>query len=111
MSTTQPLLTEEMRQQAIGTETAPVTTDIEKGAIIKFAQAIGDSNPIYSDEAAARKTPYGTLVTPPTFLRSMRSVRPTIPFDIPFDRVLDAVDWIIVTDGLGELKDGAFLHL
>ena len=59
MSSTQPLLTEEMRQQAIGTETAPVTTDVEKGAIIKFAQAIGDPNPLYNDEIGARRSQYG----------------------------------------------------
>lgn len=83
-----------MRKQAIGSKSDPITLEVEKGAILQFAQAIGDNNPVYNDEAAARKTPYGTLIAPPTFLRSMRSVRPTIPFDIPFDRVLDAgSDW------------------
>ncbi len=83
-----------MRKQAIGSKSDPITLEVEKGAILQFAQAIGDNNPIYNDEAAARKTPYGTLIAPPTFLRSMRAVRPTIPFDIPFDRVLDAgSDW------------------
>ena len=53
MSTSTPLLTEEMRQQAIGRETSPVTAEIEKGAIIKFAQAIGDDNPVFNDEEAA----------------------------------------------------------
>ena len=68
MSTPTPLLTEEMRQQAIGRESEPVTTDAEKGAIIRFAQAIGDVNPLFSDEAAARHGRYGGLIAPPTFL-------------------------------------------
>ena len=59
MSTPTTFLTEEMRQQAIGLEGPPVTTEIEKGAIIKFAQAIEDDNPIFNDEEAARKSPYG----------------------------------------------------
>lgn len=83
-----------MRKQAIGSKSDPVTLEVEKGAILQFAQAIGDDNPIYTDESAARKTSYGTLIAPPTFLRSMRAVRPIIPFDMPFDRVLDAgSDW------------------
>ena len=87
-------LTEEMRQQAIGLEGPPVTTEVGKGAIIKFAQAIGDDNPLWNDEAAARKTRYGGLIAPPTFLRSVGTVRPEFPFDLPFHRRLDGgSDW------------------
>ena len=89
MSTPSPALTDEMRQQAIGLESSPFTTDVEKGAIIKFAQAIGDENPIFNDEAEARKSKYGGLVAPPTFLRSMGSYRVPLPFELPFDRMLD----------------------
>ena len=94
MSAPTSFLTEEMRKQAIGSKSDPVTLEVEKGAIFQFAQAIGDNNPIYNDEAASRKTSFGTIIAPPTFLRSMRAVKPIIPFDIPFDRVLDAgSDW------------------
>ena len=94
MTTPTPVLTEEMRQQAIGLEGEPVTTDIEKGAIIKFAQAIGDDNPIFNDEEAARKSKSGCLVAPPTFLRSVGAGRPELPFELPFTRVLDGgSDW------------------
>ena len=89
MSTTTPLITDEMRRQAIGLEGAPVTIEVEKGAIIKFAQAIGDDNPVYNDEAAARKSRYGGLIAPPTFLRTVVSVRPPLPFTLPFERHLD----------------------
>lgn len=94
MSTPTTFLTEEMRTQTIGSESEPVTLDVEKGAIIKFAQAIGDNNPIYNDEATARKTNYGTLIAPPTFLRSVVGIRPPIPFELPFERLLDGgSDW------------------
>ena len=94
MSTSTPLLTEEMRQQAIGRESEPVTTEAEKGAIIRFAQAIGDDNPLFSDEAAARRGRYGGLIAPPTFLRSMSSSRPELPFELPLTRMLDGgSDW------------------
>ena len=45
MSTPSPALTEEMRQQAIGLASPLFTTDVEKGAIIKFAEAIEDAFP------------------------------------------------------------------
>lgn len=87
-------LTEEMRQQAIGRKSAPRTMDVEKGAIIKFAQAIEDDNPVFNDEMAARETRYGGLIAPPTFLRSVGVDRPTYPFDLPFTRLLDGgSDW------------------
>ena len=94
MSTTPSFLTEEMRQQAIGQESAPSTLEVEKGAIIKFAEAIGDDNPVYNDEAAARASKYGGLIAPPTFLRSAVAARLELPLDVPFDRVLDVgSDW------------------
>ncbi len=94
MSSTPAFLTEEMRQQAIGRESLPNTVEVEKGAIIKFAQAIGDDNPVYNDEAAARASRYGGLVAPPTFLRSVAAGRPEYPFEVPFHRLLDGgSDW------------------
>ena len=94
VSTVSSFLTEEMRQKALGTESEPRTIDVEKGAIIKFAEAIGDENPLYNDEVAARESRYGGLIAPPTFLRSALSARPELPFDVPFDRLLDGgSDW------------------
>ena len=94
MSTASSFLTDEMRQQAIGQESEPRVLEVEKGAIIKFAQAIGDDNPIFNDEAAARASHYGGLVAPPTFLRAAVAARPDLPFEVPFDRVLDGgSDW------------------
>ena len=94
MSTAPSFLTEEMRQRAIGQESAPQIMEVEKGAIIKFAQAIGDDNPLYNDEVAARESRFGGLIAPPTFLRSAVTARPELPFDVPFERVLDGgSDW------------------
>ena len=94
MTTPPSVLTPEMREQAIGTETEPLTMEVEPGAIIKFAQAIGDENPLWNDPAAARKTRYGGLIAPPTFLRNLRLDRPELPFDSSFSRVLDGgSDW------------------
>lgn len=94
MSIPTAFLTEEMRQRAVGLAGPTVTVEVEKGAILKFARAIGDDNPLWNDEPAARKSPYGGLIAPPTFLRSVGTVRPQLPFDLPFNRLLDGgSDW------------------
>ncbi len=82
------IITPEMRG-AIGVESVPVTQEIEKGAIIRFAQAIGDPNPLFTDEAAARRSRYGGIIAPPTFLRSIIAGPPTVEFDIPYSANLD----------------------
>ena len=87
MTTPTSFLTEEMRQQAIGQKSEPKTIDVEKGAIIKFAQAIEDDNPVFNDEQASRDSRYGGLIAPPTFLRSVGVDRPAYPYDMPFNRL------------------------
>ena len=70
--TQESAITGEMRA-AINVESEPNVNEVEKGAIIKFARAIGDSNPLFTDEEAARNSRYGGLIAPPTFLRSLTS--------------------------------------
>ena len=90
MATGTPFLTEEMRQKAVGTVSGPAVLKVEKGAIKRFAEAVGDANPLWNDEASARKSRFGGILAPPTFLRSVRLERPQLPFDTPFNRFLDA---------------------
>ena len=71
------VVTEEVRKQ-IGKTGEPRTYEVEKGHIRRFAEAIGDGNPVFSDEPAARKTRFGGLIAPPTFYRSMGSPIPDI---------------------------------
>jgi acyl dehydratase len=51
----------------VGRRSTPVTNWIERGAVKRFAQAIGDLNPLYYDDNAARASTHGRLVAPPTF--------------------------------------------
>jgi len=55
----------------IGRESEPVVHDVEKNAIRRFAEALGDANPIYVDEAAAKSAGFAGLVAPPTFAVSI----------------------------------------
>jgi acyl dehydratase len=54
-------------KSAIGKTTAVSTMEVEKGHIRRFAQAIGDDNPLYLDEEYAKKSRYGGIIAPPTF--------------------------------------------
>lgn len=59
----QSLIPEEMKKK-IGVEGKPRIYEIEKGLIRRFANAIGDPNPLWSDEAYAKKTRLGGLSVP-----------------------------------------------
>ncbi len=67
---------DEARKQ-IGTSGEPRSYDAERGAIRRFAEAIGDSNPLFNDEREARHV-FGGMVAPPTFCRSMGSPIPNV---------------------------------
>jgi acyl dehydratase len=49
------------------------TIEVEKGALRFFAKAIGETDPIYTDEAAARNSGHPSLPVPPTFLLCLES--------------------------------------
>ncbi len=86
--TQESAITPEMRA-AVGVESEPYVNDVEKGAILKFARAIGDTNPIHTDEEAARQSRYGGLVAPPTFFRSLRSGAMKVDVKSPYSANLD----------------------
>ncbi len=44
------------------------TVEIEKGRLRFFAKAIGETDPVYTDETAAQAAGYRSLPVPPTFL-------------------------------------------
>ncbi|MCH8205441.1 MAG: MaoC family dehydratase N-terminal domain-containing protein [Chloroflexi bacterium] len=82
------VITQGMRD-AIGAESEPVTYEVEKGALIRFVEAIEDPNPVYSDERAAREARYGGLIAPPTFFDSMISGPMRVPFENPYKGSLE----------------------
>ena len=55
----------------IGRESEPVVHDVERTAIRRFADALGDPNPLYQDEAVAKAAGYPALVAPPTFAAAL----------------------------------------
>jgi acyl dehydratase len=55
--------------------------DVTKRDIKRFAQAIGETNPIHFDEDYAKSTRYGTIIAPPLFCQMFTFE------DVPVDRL------------------------
>jgi acyl dehydratase len=52
---------------------------VEEGAILLFARAVGDPNPVYSDAGYAATTEVGGVIAPPTFIQSSAHFDPDYP--------------------------------
>lgn len=55
----------------IGHQFPGFTVDVEKGRLRFFAKAIGETNPIYTNEEAAIEAGYRTIPAPPSFMFSI----------------------------------------
>jgi acyl dehydratase len=54
-------------KQLIGQKEPPVVFKVEEGAIQRFAQAVGDSNPLHTDVELAAQSKWGRVMAPPGF--------------------------------------------
>ncbi len=54
-------------KNAVGRTTPPMLNEVEKGAIRRFAEALGDYNPAYFDAEYARASGFNGIVAPPSF--------------------------------------------
>ena len=57
----------ERLKRKIGHQSGPHVQAVEAGAIAKFARAIGETNPLFFDDAYARTTRFGGIIAPPTY--------------------------------------------
>lgn len=86
-------VTEEARKQ-IGKLGEARTLEVERGAIRRFAEAIGDDNPVFNNEREARKTRFGGMIAPPTFCRSLSAAIVDVQLNMTSFRGLDGgSDW------------------
>jgi acyl dehydratase len=54
----------------VGRRSTKVKNVVERGAVKKFAEAIGDLHPIYFDEETGRNSRFQNNIAPPTFPRT-----------------------------------------
>ena len=60
----------------IGHKSEPLTVAVEPFQLRLFAKAIGETNPIYLEEEAAKKAGHRNLLAPPTFANSLSLSQP-----------------------------------
>ncbi|MCY1277334.1 hypothetical protein D9M68_330810 [compost metagenome] len=80
-------------KQWIGHELAATTMTLERGRLCAFARAIGETDPVYTDLAAAKDAGYADLPVPPSFLFGAELDAGTLDrmladLDIPIARIL-----------------------
>ena len=61
----------QLDKKLVGHTFKPFTAIVEAGKIRLFCKAIGEEDPIYSDEAAAKAAGYRSVTAPLTFLRAI----------------------------------------
>ena len=61
------LITDEM-SKAIGMESEPQVFELERGALQRYLEAVGDTNPLWLDEGYARKHGWARCPIPPNWL-------------------------------------------
>ncbi len=61
----------EFDHDSIGRESQGKTLTITKEQILAYCKAVNDTNPLFTDEEAAKAGPYGTLIAPPTLLTTL----------------------------------------
>lgn len=99
------IITDAMRKALrIGEELGSYTYEVERSWIRRFAGALGDPNPLWTDEEYARKQgPFDALIAPPTFYIVMDPVETKelnlqgFLDDIPHER-------IILANGFNEVE-------
>ncbi len=80
-----------------------IVMEVEKGAIKRYADAIGDYNPLYWDEEYARESGFDAIVAPPGFFGWPVSWDGPMPILVPL--MAEMMDTIIKA-GYGSILDG-----
>lgn len=89
--------------QLIGKTGEITVLEVEKGAIKKFADAVGDANPLYWDEEYARSTRFGGIVAPSGFFGWPTKWKSAMPF---FSEMRQEVVDTIAKAGYSRILDG-----
>jgi acyl dehydratase len=61
-----------LNQSIKGKEYPAVTVTVERDDVLRFADAIGEHNPLFRDPEAARRAGYPEQLAPPTFVTRMQ---------------------------------------
>jgi acyl dehydratase len=92
---------EELRK-LVGMSLEPYILEVERGAIRRFAEAVGNPNPLHWDVDYAGKTSHGDLICPPGFF-GWRVKAGALPLATSVTEVMDKITQVT---GLSRVLDG-----
>ena len=92
------IITDEIRAM-IGSGAEPVIMEVERGAIKRYADAVGDDNPLFHDVEDAKAAGYEDIICPPGFFGWAIKGKATIGG-------LSMVGAVLVKAGLFRILDG-----
>jgi acyl dehydratase len=76
-------------QSAVGRSFTPVTAHVEPGRLRYFLNTLGERNPVYRDEQAARAAGYTAIPVPPTYLFCLEMMDNERPFEFLTELKID----------------------
>ena len=76
-------------QSAVGRSFMPVTARVEPGRLRYFLDTLGERNPVYRDEQAARAQGYSATPVPPTYLFCLEMMDNERPFEFLTELKID----------------------
>lgn len=89
-----------MLTERIGRKGPIIVQPIEEGALLKFARATGQTDPLYTDPASARAGPFGAIIAAPTYLSIFTSMTTEgsglVVLDLPYTMFLHSDDSVEV---------------
>ncbi|MBX7099137.1 MAG: MaoC family dehydratase N-terminal domain-containing protein [Myxococcaceae bacterium] len=105
-------------RHAVGRSTPPTLNEVEKGAIRRFAESVGDFNPVHYDEEYAKASGFPSVLAPATFPASFHTgvdlrellgvpVRSLLSAEmsIEYERPICAGDRILVSARVAEVQE------
>ena len=87
----------------IGKSGEPMVLEVERGAIRKFADAVGDRSPLIWDDEYARNSRYGAVVAPPGFVGWPVKWDSPMPF---FSAIREELVAALISAGYPRIVDG-----
>jgi acyl dehydratase len=83
MAEANPMDAIDFDRSVIGIDVDVGTHEVSKEQMVAYAKAVGEINPLYLDEEAAKAGPYGTIIAPPLFY-NMLSLQPGLDPRVKF---------------------------
>ncbi|MCH8088460.1 MAG: MaoC family dehydratase N-terminal domain-containing protein [Chloroflexi bacterium] len=78
----------EFNREVLGKVYHRATYTVTKDLILGFSLSVGETNPLFTDEEAAARGPYGGLIAPPALVASFLRAEEPEDLDLKFDGTL-----------------------